>query len=168
MLTFIQLVHHPSQHTDALTLSLTADERMRSHHYFESDQGQPLYLRLPRGTVLRQGDWLQSETGEVLQVIAKPEQVLTVTAAKPLQLLRAAYHLGNRHVALEVTETYLRLAPDPVLRTMLEQLQVFVEEGSHPFNPEAGAYHSHSNHSHSNHSHSNHSHSNHSHSNHSH
>jgi urease accessory protein len=147
MLTFTQRIAHPSQllPPNSLTLSLSADERTRSRHYFESDQGQPLYLRLPRGTILHHGDWLQTETGEGLQIIARAEPVLTVTSPEPLMLLRAAYHLGNRHVALEVTEAYLRLAPDPVLQAMLEQMLVQVVAGCHPFQPEAGAYHSHAN-----------------------
>jgi urease accessory protein len=132
------------------TLSLTADERTRSRHYFETDEGQGIYLRLPRGTVLRHGELLQSEDGKTLvRVIAKPEPVMTVTAQAPLELLRAAYHLGNRHVSLEVRETYLQLSPDPVLKTMLEQLGVQVTETIAPFEPEAGAYrhgHSHSRH----------------------
>jgi urease accessory protein len=123
------------------TLSLTAEERTRSRHYFETDEGQEVYLRLPRGTVLRHGELLRSEDGNtIVQVIAKPEPVMTVTAPTPLDLLRAAYHLGNRHVALEVTETYLQLSPDPVLKTMLEQLNVQVAETIAPFEPEAGAY----------------------------
>lgn len=136
-----------------LELALTAEDRTRSRHYFETEEGQSLYLRLPRGTVLYHGDLLRSETGDqVVRVVAKPEPVLTVTAQTPLQLLRAAYHLGNRHVALEVQESYLRLSPDPVLKTMLEQLGLQVEEAIAPFQPEAGAY-GHSHRSHSGHSH---------------
>lgn len=130
-----------------LTLSLTADERTRSRHYFVTDEGQEVYLRLPRGTVLQHGDLLQSETGDaVVQIIAKPEPVMTVTAKQPLDLLRAAYHLGNRHVALEVTETYLRLLPDPVLQVMLEHMGLTVISETTPFQPEAGAYGHHSHH----------------------
>lgn len=122
------------------TLSLTAAERVRSRHRHINNQGQPVYLNLPRGTVLRGQDLLISETGQVVRVLAQPEPVLTVTAKDPLLLLRAAYHLGNRHVALEVTPDYLRLEPDPVLETMLHQLGVQVVSELAPFEPEAGAY----------------------------
>ena len=127
------------------TLALTAEERSRSRHRFSSTTGEAIYLDLPRGTVLRDGDWLQghreSDSFPVLvNVIAKPEPVLTVTAAHSLALLKAAYHLGNRHVALEVTPDYLRLTPDPVLRAMLEQWELTVIEEMAPFQPEAGAY----------------------------
>lgn len=124
-----------------LTLSLTAEERSRSRHQFETESGQSVYLRLPRGTVLRQGDLLQSADGAtVVQITAKPEPVLVVIAQTPLQLLRAAYHLGNRHVPLEVTAGYLRLSPDSVLKAMLEQLGLQVSEAILPFEPETGAY----------------------------
>jgi urease accessory protein len=68
---------------------------------------------------------------------------MTIAAQTPLLLLRAAYHLGNRHVPLEITATYLRLSPDPVLRTMLEQMGMVVEETILPFQPEIGAYGNH-------------------------
>lgn len=125
----------------SLTLALTADERTRSWHRFKTTQGQEVLLRLPRGTILQQGDFLQTATDKVVQIRAKPEPVLTVRA-QPLDLLRAAYHLGNRHVSLEIASTYLRLAPDPVLKAMLEQLNLEVTAEIAPFQPEMGAYHS--------------------------
>lgn len=123
----------------SLTLSLTAEERTRSRYRFETSEGA-LYLRLPRGPVLRDRDLLQSDDGVIVQIIAKPEPVLTVTSPHPHNLLRAAYHLGNRHVSLEITPDYLRLSPDPVLKGMLEQLGVKVQEEVVPFQPEIGAY----------------------------
>ncbi|HEY9880673.1 MAG TPA: urease accessory protein UreE [Leptolyngbyaceae cyanobacterium] len=137
------LVHcaPPNEAVDVVsTLSLTAAERVRSRHRFTDDQGQALYLNLPRGTVLRGGDLLRSEEGLWVRVLAKPEPVLTVTAAQPLDLLRAAYHLGNRHVALEITPHYLRLEPDSVLAAMLQQMGVQIKAEVAPFEPEAGAY----------------------------
>lgn len=139
-LTFTQRLSSPSgQHPD-LTLALTAEERMRSRHKFQTLEGQTVFLQLPRGTVLQDGDLLQSESHTSLRIVAKPESVLTVQAAMPLDLLRGAYHLGNRHVPLEITSTYLRLLPDPVLYQMLEQLGLTVVEETRPFQPEAGAY----------------------------
>lgn len=124
----------------SLTLALTAEERTRSRRRFETEDGQPVLLHLPRGTVLRDGDLLQADDSNLVQITAKPEPVLTITAQTPLDLLRAAYHLGNRHVPVEITATYLRLSPDPVLRTMLEQLGMEVAEAILPFQPEIGAY----------------------------
>lgn len=139
-LTFTHRLLPPPTAVAAITLSLTAADRARSRHPFMSDQGQAIYLHLPRGTALRDGDWLQADTGEWAQIKAKPEPVLTVTANQAIDLLQAAYHLGNRHVALEITPTYLRLAPDAVLQDLLTQrgLQVTLETA--PFQPETGAY----------------------------
>ena len=136
-------------HEDAeviLSLALTAEERTRSRHHFQHPDGSSVYLHLPRGTVLRDGDLLQTEGGDrLIRIIAKPEPVLTVTANTPLDLLRAAYHLGNRHVPVEVTVAYLRLSPDSVLEHLLHHLGVDVKSETVPFHPESGAYdHSHS------------------------
>jgi urease accessory protein len=146
------------------TLLLTADERTRSRYRHDLPNNLTIYLQLPRGTVLKEGDLLRSDNGdELFRIEAKPEPVLTVTASTPLNLMLAVYHLANRHVPLEVTDNYLRLAPDPVLKSLLiEQLQTKVTEEIAPFCPQAGAYQAHGHkHEHS-HSHDSHSH-NHSH-----
>jgi urease accessory protein len=123
------------------TLCLTAEERTRSRYRFQTAEGIAVTLQLPRGTTLLDGDLLRTEdTYSVVRVVAKPEPVLTVTAKTPLVLLRAAYHLGNRHVPLEITATYLRLSPDSVLRSLLEHLGLQVTEEFLPFQPELGAY----------------------------
>jgi urease accessory protein len=130
------------------TLALTADERTRSRFRYDLPDGTIVHLQLPRGTVLQDGDLLRSEGGAAWRITAKPETVLTVTATTTLGLLLATYHLANRHVPLEVTATYLRLAPDGVLKAMLvEQLHVQVIEETAPFYPQAGAYQAHA-HSH--------------------
>ena len=124
-----------------LTLPLSSQERTRSRYRWETAEGEIVHLRLPRGTVLRDRDLLTTDTEEdLVLVIAKPEPVLTVVGKTPLDLLKAAYHLGNRHVPLEITPTYLRLSSDPVLRTMLEQLGLQIIEEIAPFQPEIGAY----------------------------
>jgi len=122
-------------------LSLTADDRRRVRHRFTSETGAIVHLDLPRGTVLSDGDRLTDETGAiVVEIRARPEPVYTITARSPHHLLRLAYHLGNRHVPVEIGQTYLRLQPDPVLKAMLLQLGAQIEESSLPFSPEVGAY----------------------------
>jgi len=123
-----------------LTLALTAAERQRSRHPFTTVEGLFVYVHLPRGTVLQDGDWLESQDGTLVQVIASPEVVLTVKGRTHLDLLRAAYHLGNRHVPLEIRATYLRLSSDPVLRELLNHLGLQTVEEIEPFQPETGAY----------------------------
>ncbi|MBW4574843.1 MAG: urease accessory protein UreE [Aphanothece sp. CMT-3BRIN-NPC111] len=145
MLNFTQCLPANPDAAVSFTLSLTAEERTRSRCRLETPDCQVLYLRLPRGTILRDGDLLRSQTGNVVvRIVAKPEPVLTVKPQTPLALVRASYHLGNRHVPLEIASTYLRLSPDPVLKAMLEQLGLEVLEEVSPFQPETGAYgHSH-------------------------
>ncbi|MEA5583387.1 urease accessory protein UreE [Nodularia harveyana UHCC-0300] len=141
MLTFTELQPPNPDIAVAFTLPLTAEERHRSRHRWETEDGKVVFFRLPRGTLLRDGDILQDETNScLLRITAKPESVLTVSAETSLLLMRAAYHLGNRHVPVEITSTYLRLLPDSVLRTMLEQLGLEITEEILPFQPELGAY----------------------------
>ncbi|MBC6478133.1 MAG: urease accessory protein UreE [Hormoscilla sp. GM7CHS1pb] len=147
MLTFTKCLPADPDVAVSFTLALTATERTRSRHRLETPDDcaarsdRVVYLRLPRGTVLRDGDLLQTETGDrLVRVTAKPEPVLNVTSQRSLDLLRAAYHLGNRHVPLEVTPTYLRLESDLVLKTMLAQMGLEVTEAVLPFQPETGAY----------------------------
>ncbi|MFY7802496.1 MAG: urease accessory protein UreE [Limnoraphis robusta] len=122
-------------------IPLTAEQRNRSRQTIELSSLQKLSLRLPRGTVLEDGDLLQSETQEhIAQIIAMPEPVITVKANTELELIRAAYHLGNRHVPLEITSTYLRLSPDSVLESMLVKMGLEILEEIAPFYPEKGAY----------------------------
>ncbi|NET59163.1 MAG: urease accessory protein UreE [Symploca sp. SIO2E6] len=141
MLTFTERLPASRDITVNFTLALTAEERTRSRHRYENSEGTALYLRLPRGTFLQDGDLLRSQDQEVIiLIVAKPEPVLTVTSPIPVNLMRAAYHLGNRHVPLEVAPNYLRLSPDPVLQAMLEQLGVECKEEVVAFKPEIGAY----------------------------
>lgn len=136
-----RLHHHHGDSSISQILWLTAEERTRSRHRFVTEDKTPVYLQLPRGTTLQDGDILASETGDILvKIAAKPEPVLTVTSNDSLSLLRAAYHLGNRHVSLEITPSYLRLSPDSVLEGMLVQLGLQVATEVAPFCPQGGAY----------------------------
>jgi len=126
------------------TLSLDAEARSRPRQHLALDHGEFCYLRLPRGTVLQEGDYLVSENEETMvRVVAKPEPVITVQANQPKNLVKAAYHLGNRHVSLEIASEYLRFSPDPVLEDMLKQMGLSVIKEVTPFFPELGAYHHH-------------------------
>lgn len=115
---------------------------MKSRHRFTADDETPVYLNLVRGTVLRHGDLVETEDQQRIRIVAKPEPVMTVTADSPFLLLKAAYHLGNRHVPLELKPDYLRLAPDAVLEAMLTPMGVTLTPEIAPFEPEAGAYQS--------------------------
>ena len=121
-------------------LLLPYDLRMRSRLRTHLASGEEAVLRTERGAVLRGGEHLASEDGRVVRVAAAPERVLHITCANPLELTRAAYHLGNRHVPVEIGECYLRIATDHVLADMLLGLGAHVEEREAPFEPESGAY----------------------------
>ena len=124
-----------------LALALSADERSRLRGQRRSLCGQELLLQLERGAPLQPGEWLSGASGgPVVQVIAAPETLLRVRARAPLELLQAAYHLGNRHVALELRATELRLLDDPVLADLLGRRGLLVDRLQEPFQPEAGAY----------------------------
>ena len=95
---------------------------------------------LPRGEILRGGDLVVASDGRVIEVVAAPESVLHVECASHAELARAAYHLGNRHVPVEIGDGFLRLAADHVLAEMLRGLDATVTAREAPFEPEAGAY----------------------------
>ena len=146
MLTLTQIKPPNKSILVNFSLALTAEERTRSRHRFTTVEGEIVYLHLPRGMVLQAGDLLQDYGETILvRVSAKSERVITVTTTNSLELLKAAYHLGNRHVPVEISTDYLRLAPDPVLQKMLEQLNFEVISEIMPFFPEQGAYKHHSN-----------------------
>jgi urease accessory protein len=129
--------------TEALSLPklvLPFDLRQKSRLRVTLDNGVEAALFLARGTVLRDGDLLEAEDRTLIRVVAAPENILNVTANKPYDLMRAAYHLGNRHVPVELGEGYLKLATDPVLKEMLAQLGLTLREDCLPFQPEPGAY----------------------------
>ena len=130
----------------ALRLALGAEERTGLRGLRHSSCGRALLLQLPRGEALVPGELLAPAEGEQLvQVEAAPEALLRVRDQRPLALLQAAYHLGNRHVAMEIHSDELRLLRDSVLAQMLAHRGLAVEAMVAPFYPESGAYgHSHS------------------------
>lgn len=121
-------------------LVLPFDLRRRSRLRVRLASGVEAALLLPRGAHLHDGDLLQADDGRIVRVEAADEAVMTVTAPDPVALARAAYHLGNRHVPVQVGSGWLRLIQDHVLEHMLDGLGVTVLHESAPFEPEHGAY----------------------------
>ena len=124
-------------------LVLPYDARRKSRQRVLLASGEEMGYVFPAGTVLRHGDRLQAGDGRVVEVEAAPEQLLEVHADDTFQLIRAAYHLGNRHVPVELGVHCLRFQPDHVLAEMLVGLGCAVSEVEAPFDPEGGAYGSH-------------------------
>ena len=149
----------------AATLELDWDVRQKSRFEATDSAGRSIGVFLPRGTVLRGGDVLVTEDGSLVRAIAAPQAVLKITHCTqhgtPYDLIRAAYHLGNRHVPIELKPDHLKIEPDHVLADMLRAMHLIVHAVDESFEPENGAYatgghghgHSHGGHSHGDHSH---------------
>ncbi len=128
----------------AATVELDWDARCKSRFDATDSDGRHLGVFLPRGQLLRGGDVLVLEDGSLVRVIAAAQAVLRITPCPQhgtaLDLPRAAYHLGNRHVAVEVQEQHLQIEPDPVLADMLRAMHLVVTPLEAAFEPEGGAY----------------------------
>ena len=121
-------------------LVLAFELRQKSRLRTQTTTGEETGLFLPRGSVLRDGDFLEAEDGRIVKVTASLEKILQVGCPDPVQLARIAYHLGNRHVALQIGTGWLRIANDYVLREMVEGLGAMVVPVEAAFEPEPGAY----------------------------
>ncbi len=128
----------------ASNLTLDWDTRQKSRFDATDSQGRSLGVFLPRGAVVRGGDVLVAEDGSLIRVEAAPQSVLRITACtehgSPFDLTRAAYHLGNRHVPIELNPDHLKIEPDHVLADMLRAMHMTVVAVSESFEPENGAY----------------------------
>jgi urease accessory protein len=140
----------------AATVELDWDVRQKSRFDATDSLGRQLGVFLPRGTLVRGGDVLVAEDGSMVKVIAAPQAVLRITACtshgSPFDLTRAAYHLGNRHVPIELKPDHLKIEPDHVLADMLRAMHLIVNAVDEAFEPEGGAYsaggHNHASHEH--------------------
>ena len=128
----------------AAAVQLDWDVRQKSRFDAVDSQGRTLGVFLPRGTVVRGGDVLVAEDGSMVRVEAAPQNVLVITPCSehgsPFDLTRAAYHLGNRHVQIELQADHLKIEPDHVLGDMLRAMHLTVRETQAAFEPEGGAY----------------------------
>ncbi len=128
----------------ATTVELDWDVRQKSRFATTDSAGRELGIFLPRGTLVRGGDVLVAEDGSMVRVIAAPQPVLVITHCKnhgtPFDLTRAAYHLGNRHVPIELQPDHIKIEPDHVLADMLRAMHLIVTEQNLAFEPEGGAY----------------------------
>src|SRR5450830_376979 len=138
MLTLNTKIEHAEKIDGELLLPY--DQREKSRLRATMTSGEEVAVFTVRGTVLRNGDLLRGDDGRVVKINAAKEATYRVEASSPHQLLRCAFHLGNRHTQAQVGDGFLRIRKDPVLKEMLQGLQASVTEESAPFEPEAGAY----------------------------
>ena len=127
-------------------LRLPFERRQKSRQRAALVSGEEVALELPRGQVLRGGDWVVASDGRVIEIVAEPENVIHIECDGAQELARAAYHLGNRHVPVQVGQGWLRIAADHVLEEMLKGLGARLQPMEAPFEPEAGAYAAHHRH----------------------
>jgi len=121
-------------------LSLPFELRQKSRLRTKLASGEEAGLFLEHGSILRGGDCLRANDGRIVLVVAADEELMEAKCVTPFQLVRAAYHLGNRHVPVQIGDGWLRFQADDVLAQMLRGLNATVSRVSAPFEPEAGAY----------------------------
>ena len=129
-------------------LTLSFELRCKTRLRTQLDSGEEAGLFLERGIILRAGDKLLGKDGRIVEVTAAPEKVIEARSDDPLLLARAAYHLGNRHVPVQVAAGLLRFGSDHVLGEMVRGLGLEVTQTEAPFEPESGAYGNHGGHAH--------------------
>jgi urease accessory protein len=146
----MELVQRVSEGDPTTTLTLPLEQRIRSRLRVTLDDGRPAGVFLERGQTLRDGDLLAAADGVVVLVRSAAEPLSEVRCNDPLLLSRACYHLGNRHIALQIADGVLHYQPDHVLDEMLRGLGLQPRRVERPFEPEYGAYggHGHTGHSH--------------------
>ena len=139
MQIYTQRLNNPSA-GEAPSIALSFDTRQKCRFRATLDTGDDIGVDLPRTGVLRHGAYIATADGQILQVLAAPQALMRAVASQSFDLLKAAYHLGNRHVPLMLTPDALYFEPDHVLAEMLRGLGLQVSEVLHPFEPESGAY----------------------------
>jgi urease accessory protein len=140
-------IHHPAGHWPeeraAGTLTLDFDARHRRRIRLTTDQGEDVLLDLPKAVAMADGDGLQLDDGRLLKVQAAAELTVEVRHKDPNQLVRLAWHLGNRHLPIEIRDQVLRIRPDPVIENMFHRFEADLVKVQAPFQPEGGAYSGH-------------------------
>lgn len=131
---------HKTANGSDLTLTLSYELRQKSRQRVVLDNGEEAGLVLERGIILREGDCLASDDGDTVMIRAAKEAVSTAYCDDAMQQARACYHLGNRHVALQISEKFIRYQTDHVLDELCQRLGLKVLNEEAPFEPEPGAY----------------------------
>jgi urease accessory protein len=149
MLRFTRQREQPLDATEsrrALRLRLPYEERVKSRLATMTEAGEAVAIVLPRGSILRHGTVLAGDDDALALIEAAPQPVTRIRADSALSLLRAVYHLANRHVAAQLAADHAMIERDPVLEAMLQGLGARIEHIEAPFDPEGGAYSSESHH----------------------
>jgi urease accessory protein len=140
-------------------IALDAHERHRRRVVFSGERGTKFLLDLPQATALHDGDGLVLDDGGIVQVVGRPEPLIEIAAANARELARLAWHIGNRHIDVQIVGERLRIRRDHVIEDMLRGLGARLAQVEAPFDPEHGAYghqHGHDHAHHGDHAHAHH------------
>ena len=148
MLECHEVIADTTTEVSSLTVTLDYQQRQKSRAKATTRQGTVIAWFIERGRVLADGEYLKAQDGTLIKVVAANETVSEVCVTDPLALVKAAYHLGNRHVPLQIGDNFLRYQHDHVLDDMIRGLGLLVSCAEKPFHPEPGAYHNHEAHHH--------------------
>ena len=132
--------HHRWNEAPADTIVLDFDDRHRRRMAMTGTRGLAFLLDLENATALRGGDALVLEDGRLVEVVAAPEPLIELRGVDPRQMVRLAWHLGNRHLPVQLAGKHLRIRRDHVIEAMVRGLGASVVEIEAPFDPEGGAY----------------------------
>jgi urease accessory protein len=142
MIRATTIVRRPAVKAERVADSLILDHeaRLRRRVALKGEGGLEFLLDLERANVIEDGDAVKLEDGRLVQIKAAPEKLIAITTDNPLRLVKVAWHLGNRHVATEITNDTLYIAHDHVLLEMVRGLGATATPVERPFRPERGAY----------------------------
>jgi urease accessory protein len=142
MIRATAIVRRPAVKAERVADSLVLDHdaRQRRRVALKAEGGLEFLLDLERASIIEDGDAVKLEDGRLVQIKAAPEKLIAITTDNPLRLMKVAWHLGNRHVATEITSEALYIAHDHVLLEMVRGLGATAEAVERPFRPERGAY----------------------------
>jgi len=132
---------------------LSGDQRRVQTARLTGVNGTPIGLMLPEAVLLRMGDALELDDGSLVDVVVEPEALVEIRAGDLTHLARMAWHLGDRHVPVQVLANRLRIRRDAALETMLGKLGARLTAIDAPFDPEGGAYAAQGTHGHRDHAH---------------
>lgn len=141
----------PGSFTADAEVMLDFDDRFRRRKRYETAGGIPFVLDLAEAQVLREGDGLILDDGRVILVRAAEETLVEIRAANAAEMIRLAWHLGNRHLPAELQEHRILIREDHVIEQMLRGLGAQIQKVRAPFNPEGGAYGEHNRSTHQHH-----------------
>ena len=136
----VKAAGHWDQASAVDSITLDAHERHRRRVVLTGERGTKFLLDLPKATALHDGDGLVLDDGAMVRIVGRPEPLIEIAAADAHDLARLAWHIGNRHIDVQIVGDRLRIRRDHVIEDMLRGLGAILSPIEAPFDPEHGAY----------------------------